>query len=93
MIKQWIREKAETFFEWPTEDKTYVGTTSMLLFASEIADMAVAEERERCARVAEGAEKTDDRNWVPDSLYDTLRKETAADIRRMPSNDRNQGRA
>lgn len=43
---------------------------------------ATADERERCARVAEGMERTEDRNWIPGSLYDTLRRETAAEIRR-----------
>lgn len=36
---------------------------------------------EECARAAEGF--TDDRKWVPGSLYDTLRRETAAQIRML----------
>lgn len=40
-------------------------------------------EREECARAAEGfTEERDDRKWVPGSLYDTLRRETAAFIRK-----------
>ena len=42
----------------------------------------VKRERERCARIAEGVERTEERHWVPGSLYDTLRRETAAEIRR-----------
>ena len=38
-----------------------------------------AEAREDCARIAEGFERN--RDWVPGSLYDTLRRETAAAIR------------
>lgn len=40
---------------------------------------AVLEERARCAKIAEGFEQT--RDWVPGSLYDTLRREVAAAIR------------
>ena len=40
----------------------------------------VAAERERCAKVAEGFEQT--RDWVPGSLYDNIRREVAARIRR-----------
>lgn len=43
---------------------------------------ATAFEKERCARVAEGVERTEERHWVKGSLYDTLRRETAAEIRR-----------
>lgn len=39
---------------------------------------------EACARAAEGfTEERDDRRWVPGSLYDTLRRETAAAIRKL----------
>lgn len=47
-------------------------------------DAATAAERERCARVAEGIERPEDRDWIKGSLYDTLRRETAAEIRRTP---------
>lgn len=36
---------------------------------------------ERCAKIAEGFPKN--RGWVPGSLYDTLRREVAADIRSL----------
>jgi hypothetical protein len=49
---------------------------------------AVAAERERCARIAEGVYRTEDRRWVPESLYDVLRRETAADIRGCAANGR-----
>lgn len=45
---------------------------------------ATAAEQERCARIVEGVERTEERHWVPGSLYDTLRRETAAEIRRKP---------
>lgn len=45
---------------------------------------AAAAEKERSARIAEGVERTEERHWVPGSLYDTLRRETAAEIRRKP---------
>ena len=54
------------------------------LAAKEVWAVAIAAERERCARVAEGMERPDERHWVPDSLYDKLRRETAAEIRRQP---------
>jgi len=44
-------------------------------------EAAASIERERCAKIAEGVEKPEHRHWVPGSLYDTLRKETAAEIR------------
>lgn len=36
---------------------------------------------EECAKIAEGFPHN--RDWVPGSLYDTLRKETAAAIRKL----------
>lgn len=45
--------------------------------------VATNNEREACALAAEGfSEKRDDRQWVPGSLYDALRRETAAAIRK-----------
>lgn len=41
---------------------------------------AILAERERCAKIAEGASSLG-RDWVPGSLWETLRRETAADIR------------
>ena len=43
---------------------------------------AVECERERCARAAEGIQRPESRHWVPESFYDILRRETAAEIRR-----------
>lgn len=46
-------------------------------------EAATKAEREACARAAEGfTDDRDDRKWVPGSLYDTLRRETAAFIRK-----------
>jgi acetate kinase len=42
-------------------------------------DAAAEKEREACAKIAEGFERN--RDWVPGSLYDTLRREVAAAIR------------
>lgn len=50
--------------------------------ASDAIARAIAAERERCARIAEGLEQT--RDWVPGSLYDAIRREVAARIRRDP---------
>ena len=52
--------------------------------AERVWDAATAAERERCARVAEGIERPDERHWINGSLYDTLRRETAAELRRKP---------
>ncbi|TJY57412.1 hypothetical protein E4T66_18570 [Sinimarinibacterium sp. CAU 1509] len=52
---------------------------TLVRFAELVAD----KEREACAQSAEGfTEHRDDRQWVPGSLYDTLRRETAAAIRK-----------
>lgn len=48
-----IQKEADAFFEWPTSDKAHVTTTSTLLFARVIAEMAKAEEREACAKLCE----------------------------------------
>jgi hypothetical protein len=53
-------------------------------FARHCWEAATLAERERCARVAEGVERPTERHWIPKSLYDTLRRETAAEIRRTP---------
>ena len=59
--------------------------TRLALFARAVACEARAAEQERCARIAEGVERAEERHWVPGSLYDTLRRETAAEIRRKPN--------
>ena len=51
--KDRVKEEADAFFEWPSKDKTYVTTTSMLIFTNVIAEMARAEEREACAKDCE----------------------------------------
>lgn len=64
--KDRIKAEADAFFEWPSKDKMYVTTTSMLIFTNVIAEMARTEEREACARVceahAEGWEKNPGNN-------------------------------
>ena len=56
------------------------------LFGRAVEREARAAEQERCARIAEGVERTEERHWVPGSLYNTLRRETAAEIRRKLHN-------
>lgn len=51
--KKRIETEAEHFFAWPTDDRTYVTRTSMLIFANVIAEMARTEEREACAKVCD----------------------------------------
>jgi hypothetical protein len=51
MDRDRIKAEANAFFEWPTEDKTHVTTTSMLLFAEHIAKIAAGKERGRCVSV------------------------------------------
>ena len=48
--KERIKAEAEAFFEWPSNDKTYVTTTSMLIFANVIAEMVREDARESCAK-------------------------------------------
>jgi chloramphenicol 3-O-phosphotransferase len=51
--KDRINAEAEAFFDWPGKEKTHVTTTSMLIFANVIAEMARAEEREACAALCD----------------------------------------
>ena len=72
MDKERIRDEAESFFEWPTHDKTHVTTTSMLIFAGVIAGMA-AEEAVRAEKAwrkdAEAVlEKMASEGWITDAL-------------------------
>lgn len=49
----------------------------------DVVEQIILAEREACAKAAEGfTDGRDDRKWVPGSLYDTLRRETAAFIRK-----------
>lgn len=41
--KKRIETEAEHFFAWPTDDRTYVTRTSMLIFVNVIAEMVRAE--------------------------------------------------
>lgn len=45
---------------------------------------ALAAERERCAKVAEALDRRG-REWVLDSLWDNIKRDTAAAIRREPT--------
>lgn len=49
--KERIKAEADAFFEWPSEDKTHVTTTSMLIFANVIAEMVRTEERGACGEI------------------------------------------
>ena len=49
-MDQKIKELADSFFEWPTENKSFVTLTSALLFAEKIAELKQGEtdgERDR----------------------------------------------
>ena len=52
------------------------------LTAKEVWAVAIAAERERCARIAEGVERPDERHWIKEII--ALRREIAAEIRRQP---------
>ena len=52
-MDQKIKELADSFFEWPTENKSFVTLTSALLFTEDIAEITRKEERERCALLCE----------------------------------------
>jgi hypothetical protein len=52
-------------------------------------DAAVVREREACAKIAEGFDRN--RDWVPGSLYDTLRREVAAAIRSTRATEKTDG--
>jgi hypothetical protein len=45
-MDQKIKELADSFFEWPTEDKSCVTLTSALLFAEKIAEITKQNERD-----------------------------------------------
>ena len=54
MTKDEIKKEWDAFIEYPEgSGKLYVTTTSALLFARCIADMAADKEREACAKVCE----------------------------------------
>lgn len=53
MTRDEITKRFETFFEWDTDDRSIVTSTSAKLFAEHIAGLAVAAEREMCARICD----------------------------------------
>ena len=53
MTRDEIAKRFETFFEWDTDDRSIVTSTSAKLFAEHIAGLAVAAEREVCAKICE----------------------------------------
>lgn len=66
----------------PLDDR-YTDWQKWLGFARAAYEAGATAEREACAKAAEGfTDGRDDRKWVPGSLYDTLRRETAAFIRK-----------
>lgn len=48
-----IQEEANRFFEWPTDNKTSVTTTSAILFAQHVAKMATEEMRKAIVETIE----------------------------------------
>ena len=60
MTKDEIQKEWDSFIEYPEgSGKLYVTTTSALLFARCIADMAADKEREACAKVMDNMAKQD----------------------------------
>ena len=53
-----IQAKAESFFEWPTEDKRHVTTTSALLFAQKCVDDAETSAEKRIIELESAIAKT-----------------------------------
>ncbi len=53
-----IQNKAEAFFEWPTEDKRHVTTTSALLFAQKCVDDAETSAEKRIIELESAIAKT-----------------------------------
>ena len=66
---------------WPTPTEPSVCDAVLKDVAQKVWDAATAAERERCARVAEGITQ---RHWIRITSNNTLRRETAAEIRRKP---------
>ena len=78
--------------EIPADIKTRAGAASCEFFARvaegeseadviiSIVSAAVASEREACARKAEALDRCG-RDWVPDSLWDRVKRDTAHSIR------------
>ena len=77
-----------TFEEWNSgRDKTIqpaVFDAKFEAVARAAWEAATAAERERCASIADGIERRGDRHWIKGSLYDMLRRDIAAEIRREP---------
>lgn len=53
MTREEIQKEFDGFIEFPTSEKSFVTTTSCLLFAEHIAAMAVKAEREACEKACE----------------------------------------
>ena len=53
-----IQDKADFFFDWPTEDKRYVTTTSALLFAQKCVDDAETSAEKRILELESAITKT-----------------------------------
>lgn len=52
MTRDEIQKEFDRFFEFDTDDRSIVTSTSAKLFAEHIAGLAVAAEREACAKIA-----------------------------------------
>ena len=70
---------------WPTPTEPSVCDAVLKDLAQKVWNAATAAERERCARVAEGVDRLrKEAGFLPQRLYDTLRRDIAAEIRRSP---------
>jgi hypothetical protein len=57
MNRDEIKAEWDSFIEYPGDEKTFVTTTSALLFAEHIASMTAKAEREACARMCDELEQ------------------------------------
>ena len=53
MTRDDIRTEWDSFIEYPSPERTFVTTTSALLFAEYVVARATAREREACAQIVE----------------------------------------
>lgn len=70
-MDQKIKELADSFFEWPTEDRSAVTLASALFFAEHVARTVRAEEEARRQALKSALESI--RSWFPGSTLECAR--------------------
>lgn len=63
MTKEEIEAEFYKFIEFPSDEKDYVTSFSTLLFSKHIADIAIAKEREECAKVCDNIANSVNNEW------------------------------